>query len=245
MKKERKIELVTDDFIEPPGEELNGEQAEIDALLRAVADDCSNEIDFEGIKLRAVKAAEAKKAKRGRLRRALGYGMAAAASLVVGLFVWQAVKGFGGVTKGSAVDAEVPNQENSGLTKNDPVADAAVYVGTVSDDNYKVLFDSADELFPENLPDTMKREVDTEELKTMATGTDMRGSQLDYVCSVKTGKLDNLNVGEARSEKDSEGYWYYWQINEDHYLCAHFMGFDRGSAEEMFKSLANRIAENR
>ena len=75
MKKERKIELVTDDFIEPPGEELNGEQAEIDALLRAVADDCSNEIDFEGIKLRAVKAAEAKKAKRGRLRRALGYGM--------------------------------------------------------------------------------------------------------------------------------------------------------------------------
>ena len=98
---------MTDDFIEPPGEELTGEQAEIDALLRAVADDCSAKIDFEGIKQRAVESAKAKKAKRGRLRRAIGYGMVAAASLVVGLFVWQAVKGMNErVPNGDAVDAQ-------------------------------------------------------------------------------------------------------------------------------------------
>lgn len=249
MKKERKIQLVTDDFPEPPGEELAGEQAEIDALLRAVADDCSAEIDFEGIKQRAVESAKAKKAKRGRIRRALGYGMAAAASLIVGFVAINALRN-AKLAKNSAFDANAgkdTTQYAAENTKNNPDSQQStkrIEVGAVSSAEYRAMETSSDILFPNNLPESMERRSGSStKTGAAATGTDKKGGSIDYECCVEKGRWGDLKVGEACSVRSGEKLLYYWQINENSYLEVSFTGFDEQYAEAMFKALANQLTD--
>lgn len=253
MKKERKIQLVTDDIIEPPGEELTGVQAEIDALLRTVADDCSANIDFEGIKSRAVKAAEAKKAKRGRIRKAIGYGLITAASLLVGIAVIHSINQM--KTPGpntSAVDANAARSntgsENQSAVESDwPTAEnKRREVGSVSESEYRELSASSDALVPETLPDTLKKNVRENNGTVSATGSATKGGQLSYECSMEDGSARDgtetaLKTGEAWFDEQGEELWVYWQVSDDHYMKVHFTGFDKEEAYKLFLSLSESV----
>ena len=93
MKKYDHIRPVTDNTAAEPapippggytGVEPLPEDAEIDRILKLTADELTAEVDFAGIRERALKSAKAAKAKRGKLRRAVSYGLFAAASVFFG-----------------------------------------------------------------------------------------------------------------------------------------------------------------
>lgn len=248
MKTERKIQLVTDEYADPPVEELTGREAEIDALLRSVADECSAEIDFEAIKLRAVEAAKAKRAKRGRIRKAIGYGIIAAASLMIGIVVLHSFKGLNGKNSGPAlIDAHAGDVQNTielpVKNANWPADDGRMELGAVSESDYKEISASVDSLFPTELPDSMKKIVDSGAGKVSATGYSTRGSTLGYECSMEDGSAKNLNTGEAWFEEEGEDLFVYWQVTEDHYIKVHFVGFDKNCAYQMFMSVSDSVKQ--
>ncbi|MBO4879133.1 MAG: hypothetical protein IK064_02080 [Clostridia bacterium] len=249
MKTERKIRLLTDETIDPPGTELCGEEAQIDALLRSVADECSAKVDFEGIKQRAIAAAEAKKARRRRIRRAVGAGLAAAASFMFAFFLISALRTAKPDNKGNqmAMNTDVPKKDPASITETSTTKNGYAHTleaGALPEADYQVILDSVTELFPDELPATMRRLSDNAAEKIVASGVDSKGGEIGYVCSIEDGASKGLSVGEAGSIEEDDDISYYWQITDGNYLKIQFIGFSEEAADRMFKSLASRITDN-
>lgn len=255
MNKFKKIHLVTDD--EPvgagaaealPGPFAGPEDELMDQLLRRTADELTREADFEGIRLRAVKAAEKKLARRERVRKAVRGALFTAASFLLCFAVIAVVK-------------NAKNDPNSGKTifaNNNPAetrnnngdivtsVPSDVYVrrldaGTV--DGQEDVSEAVAEMFPENLPSGMTTMVDENSARTCALGVDSKGGEVTYVCSMESTSPIKLGLGEAGSVVDGDELTYYWQLSEGSFLSVRFTGFDREQADAMFYSLTQRMIE--
>ncbi len=247
MKNDIGIKLLIDemkaDTAQPPAAEPSEAELErIDALLRRTADECTAEIDFEAIKLRAVSAAKAKKSKRGRFRKAASYALFACAALVLGVTMHSVIK-----SARQPVDPGTMVYNSPGVTggshRGSPDGPAVWRVegGTVSNDQYKVISKHVSDLFPDGLPETMTRMV--EDSGTHAIGTDRNGAEIGYDFVMSTEPPIPLEMGEACSVEDGEYLVYYWQVTEENCVSLRFTGFEQRRADYMFDSLAKRIVQ--
>lgn len=257
MKNDRGIKLITDDLGLESDRPLDAvdqsiENDEIDRLLKLCADESTAEIDFQAIKNRAVSAAQLKKAKRGKLRRAASYALFACASLVLGLTLFSVLKNAG---KPNGTDITVLNSHDAHATKapksgeqqrgsnsdSDPLW--RMEAGAVSNDVYKDLTKKVSDFFPDSLPENMVKLVEYTDAHVSACGTDRTGSEISYDLVMSTEPPIRLETGEACSVEDGEYLVYYWQISEENCVSVRFSGFEQHKADYMFEALAKRIVQ--
>lgn len=261
MRNENKIRLVTDECAAENLPAADGaaesepdplgafDPGGIDALLRQTADEMTAKVDFESIRNRALAAAKAKKAKRGRWRRAFGAAMVAAASVLFAFSLVSIIKPFSSPKTGDVTALNSAQPDRSGLdavNSDRPSGDfRRIEAGTVTEfrdpDADPV---PAEELLPENLPDGMTTLIDEDSTRVCAMGLDTEGGEVSYVCSLETDAPIELALGEAGSIGEDGELTYYWQIAEGRYLSVRFTGFGQGEADSMFASLSRRIAPN-
>ena len=271
MKDKRRIQLVTDEYANtvhadgandvsvstdteeavPPGEEWlfsSEAEAEIDALLRMTADELTAEVDFEGIRNRAVESAKARKAKRGRLRKAASYALFTAASLLLGVSLFSII-GHMRDPRPSGIDAlnssKPAETELFRGSTNEPEADLVrkVEAGTVNDESTEEIVQTVSELFPASMPENVTRLVEADSKKVAAVGVGDNGEEVGYVCAIESSAPVQLSIGEAACVEKEGQLTYYWQINSDQVISVIFSGFEQTDADTIFDSLSRRITE--
>ena len=258
MKTYKNISPVTDNTLEPgpvppggyTGVDVLPEDDEIDRILRLTADELTAEVDFAGIRDRAVAAAKAQKAKRNKLRRAVSYALFAAASVFLGIALF-AVLGKINLSPYGTIDAlgtSPADNENSLFRGATPGADESsvrrTLVGTVSEESAEEIANSVSELLPAQLPATMTTLVDQGSSLVCASGVDDSGDEVSYVCSINDSSPIALAVGQVGTLSDGDDTTYYWQVADGQYISMRFTGFEVQEADSMFESVAKRITEN-
>ena len=253
MKNEKKIRLLTDDMPDPLGvtgesiEPLGEDQTLIDALLRMTADEMTAQVDFEGIRARALENAKAKKQKAARLRRAASYALFAAASLMV-CFALVSVIGSMQRRNGNqyALNSAAPNGGETEVRALPTAAEGELVrraeIGTVSESEEDISKTVSD-LLPDSLPDGMTTIVDTNAFKICATGTDPDGEELSCVCTIETSAPIVLALGEVGAVSEGDENIYYWQIADGQYLSFKFTGFETDDTDSMFTALSKSITD--
>lgn len=261
MKNDRGIKLLIDEAAEAcaavsdaadTGIEAD-ELAEIDALLRLVADESSASIDFETIKQRAVSSAKKKKQKRGKVRRAVSYALFGCAALVLGFSIYSSFNSAGNRVKDPSIVAyasespKISPSKDPGDSRKGASGDQTpiwrMEAGAVSSDAYKDITKKVSDLFPESLPDNMMKLVDESEAQIAALGTDGKGEEICYDFIMSTEPPIHLQTGEACSVEDGEYLVYYWQVSEENCVSVRFAGFEQEQADSMFNALAKRIVQ--
>lgn len=258
MKKYDHIRPVTDNTAAEPapvppggytGVEPLPEDAEIDRILKLTADELTAEVDFAGIRERALKSAKAAKAKRGKLRRAVSYGLFAAASVFFGFALFTVL---GKIHTAPHGNVDVLNTQSAdtdegifrGMTPGtDPNFVRRTTVGTVSEEEAEEIVNSVSELLPDALPDSMTTLVDQGSSRVCASGVDDEGTEVSYVCSIENSSPIALAVGQVGAMTDGEDTTYYWQLADGQFISMHFSGFEVKDADSMFESIAKRITE--
>lgn len=255
MKNDRSIKLITDEPMDEQAPvldaaDLGGEFEEMDALLRLVADESTAQIDFEAIKQRAVSSAKAKKARRGKLRRAVSYALFACAALVMGFSLLTVIRSAGKPNDPNVIAYSTPDgapkethANGSKGASGDQTPIWRMEAGTVSKDAYKDITKKVSDFFPTELPENMMKLVDDSEAHISAIGINRDGSELCYDLVMSTEPPINLETGEACSVEDGEFIVYYWQISEENCVSFRFTGFEQKQTDSMFGALARRIVQ--
>ncbi|MBR4434679.1 MAG: hypothetical protein IKS90_01110 [Clostridia bacterium] len=259
MNKEHKIHLVADEqeLAEAAfSAELSDDGAQIDRILRLVAEEETADIDFDRIRSAAIESAKARKAKSQRLRRAAGYAMCACAAFLIGFSVLTSLGkirlngnkkiALGNLSYGQADNG--PISGDSGIKLNFDYMESSTslmesYELIIADPGYGggSVSDSVEELFPDNLPKTMDvYTIDTYYKHISAEGCDDSGNRIAYDCIV-TKAPEEYEVGDACTAVDGDDILYVYKLTEEECLAVRFTGFDRESADKMFGPLASKV----